>query len=76
MKLTWEPQSGVRIAAVVDSFNSATQSGYVLAGRNMREVETRIEKLAMQIGIGWAATVFGSLVLIGILEIVMPTKKK
>ena len=40
---TWEPKPGVRIAAVVTKFNGP-QSGYVLAGRSLREVEIREQK--------------------------------
>ena len=75
-RITWQPQDNTRIATVVDYYSSATQSGYVLAGRNMHETESRIEKLLGEVAIGWAATVFGSLVLIGILEMIFPSKKK
>ena len=36
-RFTWEPTSGVRIAAIVDK----TDSGFILAGRSLREVEKR-----------------------------------
>lgn len=36
--ITWQPDAGVRDAVVVVSF-SGKQSGYVLAGRSLREVE-------------------------------------
>jgi hypothetical protein len=42
-KLTWQPQRGVRIAAVVVRYNSNT-SGYVLAGRSMKEGERIISR--------------------------------
>lgn len=50
--VTWEPKSGVRIAAVVRS----TNNGYVLAGRNLREVENRENILLILVGIGWGVS--------------------
>jgi len=41
-RFTWEPQNGVRIAAVVVKIgNGAVGQGFVLAGRSLREVENR-----------------------------------
>jgi len=42
--LTWQPQSGVRIAAVVARYSGA-ESGYVVAGRSLTEVEKREKQL-------------------------------
>lgn len=52
-RLTWQPKEGVRIAAVVVSY----RNGYVLVGRNIREVEKREDMLLQQIIVGWMATV-------------------
>jgi hypothetical protein len=41
---TWEPKKGTRIAAVLKHFQG-TVSGYVLSGRSLREVESRIGQL-------------------------------
>ena len=63
-RFTWQPETGVRIAAVVTKYNN----GFVLAGRNIREVEKREDNLFKQILFGWLATViitfFASLILI------------
>lgn len=67
-RITWQPQSGVRIATVIASFTSSKTNGFVLAGRNIREVEARENMLTLQIGAGWVAATFGSLILIGISE--------
>lgn len=48
-RLTWQPQSGVRLASVV----VATPQGYVLAGRSLREVERRERDAEAIIGIAW-----------------------
>ncbi len=67
-RFTWQPQDNIRIATVVVSFNSSKSSGYVVVGRNLREVERRIEKLGLQILIGWGISMMGSLTLVFILE--------
>lgn len=43
-RITWEPAKGVRIAAVIVKF-SGRASGFVLAGRSLREVEKREDAL-------------------------------
>lgn len=48
-RLTWQPQSGVRLASVV----VATPQGYVLAGRSLREVERRERDAEEMIGAAW-----------------------
>src|SRR3954447_21008146 len=59
-RVTWQPRPGVRIAAVVTRY-SGTQSGFVLAGRSLREVEKRTHLLTLQVGVAWLATMVGSL---------------
>lgn len=49
-KLTWQPQTGVRVAAVV----VAAEQGYVVSGRSLREVEGRIGVLQHLILAAWA----------------------
>ena len=51
-KFTWQPESGVRSAAVLTHYNGTT-SGYVLAGRSLREVEKREDSLLGLVGIVW-----------------------
>jgi len=51
-RITWEPAKGVRIAAVLVKFNGRA-SGYVLAGRSLREVEKREAILFWQFFIAW-----------------------
>jgi hypothetical protein len=50
-RVTWQPRPGVRIASVV----VRTEKGFVVAGRNMREVEIR-EKIVFKLAaMGWLA---------------------
>lgn len=60
-RVTWQPRRGVRIAAVVERVRGS-QPGFVLAGRNMREVEARIGDVRTMAGLTW----LGMLALIGI----------
>jgi len=39
-RFTWEPEKGTRIAAIIVPY-TGTNSGYVIAGRNLREIERR-----------------------------------
>lgn len=55
-RLTWEPKEGVRIAAVVTHFEGSESAGFVLAGRNMREVEIREERLLLHVFAAWIVT--------------------
>ncbi len=52
-RVTWQPAPGVRQAIVVVYVPQRQQ--YVVAGRNMREVENREAQLATFVGIAWLA---------------------
>jgi hypothetical protein len=56
-RVTWQPEEGVRIAAVVVPFAGGT----VLMGRSLREVEHRIDTLGQLAVIGLAATLLATL---------------
>jgi hypothetical protein len=58
-RLTWQPAAGVRIAAVVTYFKAST-TGYVLVGRNMREVEKRESQTGTLVLIGWIVSIVAS----------------
>ncbi len=64
-RVSWQPilgtTYGVRIAAVVERVGGP-QPGFVLAGRNMREVEAREEQVEHMAGLTW----LGMLGLIGV----------
>ena len=48
-RITWEPTDGVRAALVVVHFKG-NKSGYVVAGRSLREVEKRESQLTFLVG--------------------------
>ncbi len=65
-RITWQPQTGVRSAIVITQFKG-TNSGFVVAGRSLREVEIR-EDNALQITLlGWLAMLFITFVATAIL---------
>ena len=49
--VTWQPRPDVRIASVI----TRSANGFVLAGRNMREVEFRVERIFKLAAAGWVA---------------------
>ncbi len=51
--VTWQPQSGVRIA----SASVAAGNYYVLAGRSLKEVEARADHLLKLVVLGWFVAV-------------------
>lgn len=61
-RVTWQPDVGVRNAIVVTSFENQKQSGYVMVGRSLREVDNRIKDLALMIGVAWVVVVAGTLI--------------
>lgn len=58
LRFTWQPKRGVRLATVV----LRTNNGFVLAARNMREVEQREEHIEHLAAFGWLVSVAGLLV--------------
>jgi hypothetical protein len=53
-RFSWEPAPDVRIAAIVARFDGDS-SGFVLAGKSLREAEARIDDSATIFMVGWAA---------------------
>jgi hypothetical protein len=51
-RVTWQPKDGVRIASV----SVAAKNNYVLAGRSLREVENREQKIFQIALSGWVAS--------------------
>ena len=59
-RISWQPRDGVRIATVIVSYNG----GFVLAGRNMREVEQREAQVSTFAGMTWILAMLGTLAVI------------
>jgi hypothetical protein len=73
-RLTWQPRPGVRSAIVVTQFKGAT-SGFVLAGRSLREVEKREDNLEQIIGLGCIVLLVVTLLATVLLFGKLPTRK-
>lgn len=73
-RVSWQPESGVRVAAVVVAYNGS-QPGFVLAGRSLREVEIRESQTEHITGIAWLFTLAGSLIVVGLSELFFAKKK-
>ena len=69
-RFTWQPQSGVRSAVVVTQF-SGSHSGFVLAGRSLREAEARIDGIGEIVLVGW-----GGILLVTLLAMVILLRKR
>jgi hypothetical protein len=69
-RVTWQPEPGVRVAAVVTAY-SGTPSGFVMAARSLRETERRVDQLGQLIGAAWLAGMAGMTVLVVVMEIVL-----
>lgn len=59
-RVTWEPYPYVRQAIVVVAVPQTGQ--FVVAGRNMREVEERESRLSLMIALGWAVLIAATFV--------------
>ncbi len=65
-RITWQPQSGVRSAIVVTQFTGST-SGFVVAGRSLREVEKREDGLLQILEAGWIVMMLATFVVTALL---------
>jgi len=67
-RITWQPEPGVRIATVVARLDG-DQSGFVLVGRSLREVEVRESQAQTIAGIVWLVALASTLVTVAISEL-------
>ncbi len=73
-RVSWQPEPGVRISAVVVAYGGA-QPGFVMAGRSLREVEKREDQVQQLAGIAWLISLAGSLVVVAGSELIFAEKK-
>jgi hypothetical protein len=62
-RVTWQPEPGVRMAAVVVRYDG-DKPGFVLAARSLREVEKRVGQIEQLTVLVWAITLVTSLVVV------------
>jgi len=66
-RVTWQPEVGVRQAAVVAPVNGG-KGGFVLVGRSMRELEALEDSQLIRVQLGWLVTMLVTLALAAALE--------
>lgn len=66
-RFTWQPVSGVRSAVVIVYYQGMNNSGFVLAGRSLREVEVREDALELQVGAVWVISLVSAFIAVFIL---------
>ena len=69
-RVTWQPNNSVRIAAVINSYDD----GYILAGRNLREVEARESQLTSFVAITWVLALLATFIVIALGEWILVGK--
>jgi hypothetical protein len=62
-RITWQPASSTRIAAIVRHYGGANP-GFIAAGRNMREVENRVDVIGFIILGAWGMIVAAIIILV------------
>ena len=70
-RVTWQPNTNVRIASVVVPYNN----GYVVAGRNLREVEKRESQTEMYAAVTGLLALIATFLTVALGEIVLGEKK-
>ena len=69
-RVTWQPNADIRIASVVVPYND----GFVMAGRNMREVEQRESQTELFAGVTWLLALIATFIVIAFGEFVLVEK--
>jgi hypothetical protein len=67
-RFTWQPVDGVRSAVVVRPYDGSA-AGFVLAGRSLREVERREDRLLVLVGLGLACSLAATLTATAVVRI-------
>ena len=70
-RVTWQPTATTRIASVVVPYNA----GFVMAGRNMREVEKRESQTEMFAGLTGLLALIATFIVIALSEFLLVEKK-
>jgi hypothetical protein len=70
-RVTWQPESGVRMATVVVH---NPKGGFVIAGRSLEESEARTAAYGRLILFGWFATLIGLGIIVAATEALLPRR--
>ena len=63
-RITWQPETGVRQAAVITSYEGVGGKGFVAVGRSLTEVEKRESQVWQEVLVVWIITLAATLVLL------------
>jgi len=74
-RVTWQPQSAVRIASVIRSVSSSN-GAFVLAGQSLARTEVHSAQAFGDAVIGWLITMITSFFAVGMTAIALEGKKK
>lgn len=74
-RFTWQPETSIRLAAVVTQSTGAKQD-YVVAGRSLREVEIRENNLFTMTSLVWSITMLSTFAIVWFITVTFPKKKK
>lgn len=72
-RITWEPENGVRIAAIFERYEGSI-SGFLVVGRSLREIEKRESQVEMITGIAMLATWVLTFIILALCEFIIPSK--
>jgi hypothetical protein len=73
-RVTWQPEEGVRIAAVILRYQGASP-GVILAGRSLREVEMREDQVLWEAVAAWIVTSGASLAAVALGELFLTERR-
>ncbi len=69
-RISWQPEPGVRSAAVVTRAGGS-RPGFVMAGRSLREIESRETNMELLVGLGWLGTFLATFIAVSIGEMLV-----
>jgi hypothetical protein len=72
-RVTWQPEPGVRLAAVVDHYGGS-KPGFVVAARSLRESERRDSQMLQISALAWLATLGAALATVAAGQLLLAEK--
>lgn len=70
-RVTWQPTPDLRYAIVITRTTDAsgTPDGFVMAGRSLREVEDREDRLSSMVAVAWISILLGAFLIAAFFEL-------
>lgn len=70
-RITWQPKERLRLASVIVSYNN----GYVLVGRNMREIEIREDQQLTNVLLSWIVALIATFSCVYVMQTLLKGRK-